>query len=94
MFFLSFILSTKATTKFRRRGGRHCRDEGAFTWIFEHNSKLAVQDQKLIGLEKRLEENRAQTGKLSDVLHQLDKTMGSLIVEIRNLREEKGRHDK
>ena len=67
---------------------------GAFTWIFEHNSKLAVQDQKLIGLEKRLEENRAQTGKLSDVLHQLDKTMGSLIVEIRNLREEKGRHDK
>ena len=67
---------------------------GAFTWIFEHNSKLAVQDQKLIGLEKRLEENRAQTGKLSDVLHQLDKTMGSLIVEIRNLREEKSRNAK
>ena len=59
---------------------------GAFTWIFDHNSRIAVQEQKIIGLEKRLEENRQQTGKLSEVLHQLDKTMGSLAVEIRLLR--------
>lgn len=62
---------------------------GAFTWIFDHNSRIAVQEQKLIGLEKRLEENRNQTTKLAEVLHQLDKTMGTLTVEIRLLREEK-----
>ena len=62
---------------------------GAFTWIFDHNSRIAVQEQKLIGLEKRLEENRNQTTKLAEVLHQLDKTMGTLAVEIRLLRREK-----
>ena len=62
---------------------------GAFTWIFDHSSRIAVQEQKLIGLEKRLEENRNQTTKLAEVLHQLDKTMGTLTVEIRLLREEK-----
>jgi len=60
---------------------------GAFTWIFDHNSRIAVQEQKIISLERRLEENREQTGKLAEVLHQLDKTMGQLAVEIRLLRE-------
>ena len=61
---------------------------GAFTWIFDHSSRIAVQEQKIIGMEKRLEENRNQTTKLAEVLHRLDKTMGTLAVEIRLLRRE------
>ena len=64
---------------------------GAFTWIFDHSSRIAVQEQKIIGMEKRLEENRNQTTKLAEVLHQLDKTMGTLAVEIRLLRREEGK---